>query len=118
MVKKSKTFGGLRSLPKRRPSEDYDLPPDDAKFPPLPPGTRLRVPRGRPKGITVGDPADFRTARFGMRIHPDLKEEIEAQARKEGFRFSQWIERVLVDGVNRARGREVLDKIGRRYSRE
>lgn len=68
-----------------------------------------RHPGGRPKS----DPADLRSDRLGLRIHPDLRTELEALAREDGLRLAHYTERALVDHVNRVRGGAVLDRIGR-----
>jgi hypothetical protein len=59
------------------------------------------------------DPADARGARFGMRLHPDLRHELELIAREDGVKLSQTCEKTLIDFVNRRRARDVLDRIGR-----
>jgi hypothetical protein len=125
MVKKpkkpaAKKASGLASLRGRPPEDEYqdipDYPPEAYTRRPGEPQSPLRLPR--PVRLPrIGDPEDYRTERYGMRIHPDLRAELEALAREEGFRLSQWIERVLIDAVNRARGRDVLDRVGRRRTR-
>ena len=108
--------GGLASLVNQRQSEE-DIAPDypeeaytQIRTDPLAP--RRGLPRPLPPRLK--DPEDLRTERYGLRLHPDLRLEMESLARAEGFKLSQWIERALVDTVNRVHGRHVLDRIGRR----
>lgn len=48
-----------------------------------------------------------------MRLHPDLRSEMTRLARMQGWKMAQWIEKALIDAVNKENGRDVLDKIGR-----
>jgi hypothetical protein len=59
------------------------------------------------------DPADVRSERIGVRIHPDLRGEMNRLARIDGLRLSMFIERSLIKVVNERSGAEVLDLIGR-----
>jgi hypothetical protein len=70
---------------------------------------RVRYAGGRPPS----DPEDLRSARIGMRIHPDLRKELDRRAREEGLRLSMYIERILIDRINVDAGHPILDKIGR-----
>lgn len=64
-------------------------------------------------GRPPSDPDDTRSDRLGLRIHPDLRFELEKLARGEGMRLSMIVERLLIDDVNRLAGRQLLDKLGR-----
>jgi hypothetical protein len=59
------------------------------------------------------DPDDLRSDRLGLRIHPDLRAELDRVARMDGMRLSMWVERALVKAVNERTGGEILDLIGR-----
>ena len=60
-----------------------------------------------------GDPADNKTARYALRLHPDLLHEATELARSRGQKLSQLIERALIEVVNDAQKRPILDPIGR-----
>jgi hypothetical protein len=69
-------------------------------------------PGGRPKA----DPADLRTERLAVRLHPDLTTEINKCCRLMGMNRSIFFERLLIDWVNaRAEVMRIrpLDLIGR-----
>jgi hypothetical protein len=51
---------------------------------------------GRPKA----DPADLRTERVAVRLHPDLTTEINRACRLMGMNRSIFFERLLIDWVN------------------
>jgi hypothetical protein len=59
------------------------------------------------------DPDDVRADRLGLRIHSDLRDELDRLAREEGMRLSMFVERILIDAVNAMVGHRMLDKIGR-----
>lgn len=70
-----------------------------------------RLPEdGRP---TI-DPEDLRTARFAMRMNPDLMDEIARKARQLGFNRSNYVERVLIREMNEQAGFPMFDAVGRR----
>jgi hypothetical protein len=108
-TKKAPKPGGLASLPRVRPNED------DLEAWPVPaPHPRPPVPaRPRVGGRALQDPEDLRSERYGMRLHPDLRSEMTRLARMQGWKMAQWIEKSLIDAVNKENGRDVLDKIGR-----
>jgi len=120
MAKKRKTIGSETSAPQRLADLKSDLsepppphPEEDtfyARTPGVPP--RPIHPLLRPGRPRI-DPDDLRTDRYGLRMHPDLRSEIDRLARADGMRLSQWLERLLVTEVNRRSGVEVLDWIGR-----
>ena len=69
-------------------------------------------PGGRPKI----DPADLRTERLAVRLHPDLTTEVNRACRLMGMNRSIFFERLLIDWVNaRAEVMRIrpLDLIGR-----
>jgi hypothetical protein len=72
--------------------------------------SKTRKKAGRPPI----DPADLRTERIALRVHPDLLHDIDTQARDAGFVRSVMIERILIAYVNHVAGVDVLDAIGRR----
>lgn len=59
------------------------------------------------------DPADRRTARLALRLHPNLVNELARLARYQGWTTSQLCEKLLIKSVNQVRNAEVLDRIGR-----
>ena len=68
----------------------------------------------RKKGRPPGDPLDVRQARFSFRLHPDLYDEINKAARRQGLNHSLWIERACVEKVHReTKDATLLDVIGR-----
>jgi hypothetical protein len=73
---------------------------------------KKKHPGGRPKA----DPADLRTERLAVRLHPDLTTEINRACRLMGMNRSIFFERLLIDWVNaRAEAMRIrpLDLIGR-----
>jgi hypothetical protein len=116
-TRKSRKKTGLAALPRIRENlEDFDpIPPTSGRRVGPPP----RVPaRPMPRPFRVGggplqDPADLRSERYAMRLHPDLRDEMTRLARMEGWKLSQWIEKALVDATNVANGKAVVDRIGR-----
>jgi hypothetical protein len=77
--------------------------------------TKTKRPMGRPPI----DPADLRTERTAMRIHPDLYSELKRAAREAGMNRSLFVERLVINWINmrlEARGEVPLDTIGRRYT--
>ena len=64
--------------------------------------------RGRPRL----DPADLRSERLVLRVHPDLMEQLNRRGRTEGISRSLFVERVLIAFLNGTGGRP-LDRIGR-----
>jgi hypothetical protein len=122
MVKKTKTppKRGLASLRgDRGDPPDADGPDEFSRFslgkrtkPPRPP-ERPIIPGRHAGGRPLIDPDDLRSERYGMRMHPDLRAEVERLARLDGLKMAGWIERAMIDMVNKACGSEILDKIGR-----
>jgi hypothetical protein len=78
------------------------------------------VPKARPRvgGRALQDPDDRREARFAMRLHHDLMEQLAAIAREKGCKVSQVIEDVLIEFVNTKAGEPVVDAIGRSLRRK
>ena len=135
MVKRPKTkkpkAGGLAALAKlpRQNEDEIDFPDPwaspGARMPPRPPGWKPRLPaplppqlRPRVGGRPLQDPKDKREARYAMRMHENLMDEIVRNARRRGWKASQWIEKVLIDAVNNEAGSPVVDAIGRYLQRE
>ena len=125
MVKRRKTtptkgarLAALKRAQPRPPADDEG--PDQHWDPhrPIGPDWKPRVParplpRPRVGGPPAQDPGDIRSDRYAMRMHPHLRAELVSLARQRGWKASQWIEKALIDAVNRERGSEVLDQIGR-----
>lgn len=120
MVKKMKRpHRGLASLRGDRGDPVYVDGPNESSVIRSEGGRKLRpparpvIPGRHPGGRPLIDPADLRSERYGMRLHPDLRDEVERLARLDGLKMAGWIERSMIEAVNKARGSEVLDKIGR-----
>lgn len=119
MVKKSKTPNrGLATLRGSRGDPVYVDDGADETTRTRPPGRRLSPPPRPTTGKHLGgrpqiDPADLRSERYGMRLHPDLRTEVERLARHDGIKMAAWIEGKMIDAVNAATGSEILDRIGR-----
>lgn len=71
-------------------------------FPPL--------PRGRPPRA----PETLRSARIGLRIHPDLHAALVERALQEGLPLSLSVEKSLIRVLNAEAGTQVFDGLGRR----
>ncbi|MBX9826535.1 MAG: hypothetical protein K2Y27_16290 [Xanthobacteraceae bacterium] len=133
-TKKPKKAGGLAELvklPRQREDEfDVEYPdpwaPPGKLLPPRPPGWRPRLPGPLPPqlrphrvgGRPLQDPNDKRNARFAMRMHDDLMAEAQRNARRRGWKVSQYFEKVLIDAVNADAGTPVVDAIGRYLQRD
>src|SRR5664279_1696070 len=81
---------GLAALPRRR-GDDYWATHELVQ---MPAGKNARPP-ARPFRVGGGplqDPADLRSERYAMRMHPDLRDEMTRLARMQGWKMSQWIE--------------------------
>ena len=115
MVKKpSLPPKGLAAMRRERKREDFEDPaptgkPAVRRVPPRPEYPNPRKPGGQP----LTDPGDARDSRLGMRLHPDLRYELELLAREDGLKLSTAVEKLLIGAVNRRRGRDILDRLGR-----
>jgi len=94
---------------RQRDPDHVEPGPGVRRVPPRPDYPNPRKPGGQP----LADPLDARQSRLGMRLHEDLRRELELLAREDGLRLSTFVEKVLIDGVNRRRGRDILDRLGR-----
>lgn len=128
MVKRGKTTSakpakrGLASLSGERQDEKEYIDNSPPRSGIAPPGFKPRVPprpeRPRVGGLALQDPADLRSERYGMRLHPDLRFEMTRLARQRGWKLAQWIEKALIEAVNAQCGFEKLDMIGRHLPSE
>ncbi len=77
--------------------------------------TSARERAGRPAagGRPPIDPADLRSDHLGLRMHPDLRGELDRLARFDGMKVSMWVERTLIAAVNARLGTDAIDLIGR-----
>ena len=67
-------------------------------------------------GRPAADPADLRSARVALRLHPDLVQELDVACREIGVNRSMYVEKIMVNFLNAhaaMRQRPVLDAIGR-----
>jgi hypothetical protein len=70
-------------------------------------------------GRPASDPADVRSERTALRMHPDLQHELSAAARERGITRSLLIEQILLGAINArlaSRGERMLDGIGKYLS--
>lgn len=76
--------------------------PDWRPAGPAPGGGRPRLPDD-----------DIKSVRYAIRMHADLKREIEGLARADGLLLSVWLNHLLVRTVNERHRHEVLDLFGK-----
>ena len=70
-------------------------------------------PRGREGGRKAGNPADVRSERIVMRVHPDLVDALTERGKVYGVSRSQFIERILISYLNLQADQRPLDFTGR-----
>jgi hypothetical protein len=107
--------GGLASL-HTYSSEDFEASEalDDLVHNKERSSARMRNEASAPdSSAPLRDPADRRTARLAIRLHPHLLSELARLARHQGWTTSQLCEKLLVRGVNQVMNAEILDRVGR-----
>jgi hypothetical protein len=70
-------------------------------------------------GRPAADPAEIRSERTALRMHPDLQTELSVAAREKGITRSLLIEQILLAAINQRlwqRGERMLDGIGKYLS--
>jgi hypothetical protein len=73
-----------------------------------------RGPGEEPGGGRPRRPDDqIKASRYGLRLHADLRKELDRLAHHDGLLLSVWLQRLLVETVNSRYRHEVLDWFGR-----
>jgi hypothetical protein len=70
-------------------------------------------------GRPAADPAEIRSERTALRMHPDLQTELSLAAREKGITRSLLIEQILLAAINQrlmSRRQRLLDGIGKYLS--
>jgi hypothetical protein len=75
---------------------------------------RTPLPEENRRGRRPGDPADKRTERLVLRIHPDLIDALNKSADEAGLTRSLFVERILLSYVRQDPRFADLDNVGRR----
>lgn len=96
-----------REVPTLHPDDEAELRALGQQF------AAWRAP-GNPGGGRPRKPdREIKGARYGLRLHADLRRELDHLANADGLLLSVWIQHLLVRAVNDRYSHAVLDKFGR-----